>query len=232
MISLLFFGFVIGMRHALEADHLAAVASISTQEHSLKASIKHGVIWGIGHTITLFIFGSAVLLLNSNISHQTADTLEFIVGIMLILLGIDVVSRMVKQRIHYHIHRHNKDVAHFHAHSHKNEVNHSFEHSHEHSKFPFRTLFIGLMHGLAGTAALILLTLNTIESISFSVLYIALFGFGSILGMLLLSVIIAVPLRASKKLTWLHNGLHACIGVLTISLGISIIYQSTLWLVA
>jgi len=244
MITLLFFGFLIGMRHALEADHLAAVASISTKEHTLKASIKHGVIWGVGHTITLFIFGSTVLLLNNVISHQTADILEMIVGFMLIALGADVLKRVIKQKIHFHTHQHTDTTVHFHAHSHEeqksiehNQNEHALnehalnkhEHSHVHETFPFRTLFIGLMHGLAGSAALIILTLNTTESVTFSMLYIALFGIGSILGMLLLSIIISVPLRATSKLTWLHNGLQLSIGVLTVGLGASIIYQSTLW---
>ncbi|PCH98068.1 MAG: urease accessory protein [Gammaproteobacteria bacterium] len=227
MITLLFFGFLIGMRHALEADHLAAVASISTKEHTLKASIKHGIVWGVGHTLTLFIFGVTVLLLDRSISAYTAEILEVIVGFMLVGLGVDVFRRLIKQKVHFHTHQHNNTV-HFHAHSHQEQSKEL--HSHSHEKFPFRTLFIGLMHGLAGTAALILLTLDTIESFTFSMIYIALFGVGSIAGMLLLSVIIAVPLRASSKLTWLHNGLQAGIAVLTVSLGASIIYQSSVWL--
>jgi len=240
MITLLLFGFFIGMRHALEADHLAAIASISTKEHTLKASIKHGIIWGIGHTLTLFIFGVTVLLLNRSISHHTAEVLEIIVGFMLIALGVDVLRRVIKQKIHFHIHQHfhthqQNTIVHFHAHSHNEQSNiecneSKHEHNHRHDKFPFRTLFIGLMHGLAGTAALILLTLDTMESFTFSLLYIALFGVGSIFGMLLLSVIIAVPLRASSKLTWLHNGLQVGIASLTVGLGVSIVYQSNIWL--
>ncbi|MFK5949846.1 MAG: hypothetical protein QM500_13875 [Methylococcales bacterium] len=241
MITLLFFGFLIGMRHALEVDHLAAVASISTKEHTLKASIKHGVIWGIGHTINLFIFGVTVLLLNNAISHHTAEVLEVIVGFMLVVLGVDVLKRLVKQKIHFHTHQHNATV-HFHAHSHSYSHTEEYnsesqtkscenktEHNHSHETFPFRTLFIGLMHGLAGTAALILLTLDTMQSLTFSIIYIALFGIGSILGMILLSVIIAVPLRASSKLTWFHNSLQTSIGLFTVSLGVSIIYQSNIW---
>ncbi|MFK5947277.1 MAG: hypothetical protein QM500_00730 [Methylococcales bacterium] len=229
MTTLLFFGFLIGMRHALEADHLAAVASISTKEHTFKASIKHGVIWGIGHTLALFAFGVTVLLINNEISHETADLLELIVGFMLVALGSDVLRRLIKQNIHFHSHQHSETTIHFHAHSHQgeNRCEHTeTSHSHHHEKFPFRTLFIGLMHGLAGTAALIILTLRTMESVTVSILYIALFGIGSIFGMLLLSFIIAIPLRASSKLTWLHNSLQASIGLLTISLGTSIIVQS------
>lgn len=230
MTSLLLFGFLIGMRHALEADHLAAVAAISTKEHSLRASIKHGAIWGLGHTTTLFLFGSIVIFMNAVISQEMADKLEFVVGIMLVLLGIDVLRRMLKERIHYHTHRHNNADAHFHAHSHKSEKIHKkSKHDHSHEKFPYRTLFIGFMHGLAGSAALILLTLDTIESVPLSMIYILLFGVGSIVGMAIISMVIAVPLRASSKLTWLHNSLQISIGVFTVGLGASIIYQSTVW---
>ncbi len=218
------------MRHALEADHLAAVAAISTKEHSLKASIKHGAIWGLGHTTTLFLFGSMVILLNTVISETMADRLELAVGIMLVILGIDVLRRMIKERIHYHTHRHDDAQVHFHAHSHKGDKKHDeSEHNHNHAPFPYRTLFIGFMHGLAGSAALILLTLNTLESVPLSMVYILLFGVGSIAGMALLSMVIAVPLRASRKLTWLHNGLQISIGILTVGLGSSIIFQSTIW---
>ncbi len=231
MITLLLFGFFIGMRHALEADHLAAVAAISTKEHSLKASIKHGAIWGMGHTITLFIFGSIVIILNTVISTELAEKLEFVVGIMLFFLGIDVLRRIVKDRIHYHVHKHGESIVHFHAHSHQGEEDHEgSKHEHSHVKFPYRTLFIGLVHGLAGSAALVLLTLDTANTIPFSLLYILLFGLGSILGMMLLSMIITVPLRASQKLTWLHNGLQLSIGVLTLSVGASIVFNSNVLL--
>jgi len=231
MTTLLLFGFLIGMRHALEADHLAAVAAISTKDHSLRASIKHGAIWGLGHTSTLFLFGSIVIFMNTVISQQMADRLELAVGIMLVLLGLDVLSRIIKERIHYHTHRHKNTEAHFHAHSHSGEKEHTQSgHQHSHEKFPYRTLFIGFMHGLAGSAALILLTLDTIESVPLSMFYILLFGIGSIAGMAVLSMVIAVPLRASSKLTWLHNSLQISIGFLTIGLGISIIYQSNIWL--
>jgi len=227
MLSLLFFGFFIGMRHALEADHLAAVAAISTKEHTLKASMKHGAIWGIGHTITLFLFGSFVLLLNMTISTELADFLEFIVGVMLIGLGLDVLRRLIKERIHFHVHQHDDATIHFHAHSHQGEGDHDKStHQHSHASFPFRTLFIGFMHGLAGSAALILLTLDTSNSLPFSLLYILLFGLGSVVGMMIISTIITVPLRASKQLTWLHNSLQAGVGIFTLVLGSSILYYS------
>ncbi len=229
MTSLLLLGFIIGMRHALEADHLAAIATISTKENSLMSGLKHGAVWGLGHTTTLLLFGSIVIMMNTVISPELATLLEGAVGLMLIGLGIDVIYRLIKQRIHFHAHSHDSKTSHFHAHSHQGEKKHqTSKHQHSHQPFPYRTLFIGFMHGLAGSAALVLLTINTMDSVGLSIAYILLFGLGSIIGMATLSVIIAVPLRASAKLTWLHNGLQASIGFLTLGLGSSIVYHTLL----
>lgn len=228
MTSLLFLGFLIGMRHALEADHLAAVAAISTQQNSIHSSIRHGLVWGLGHTTTLFLFSSLVIWMDTIVPEEMATMLEMAVGFMLIALGLDVIRRVIKDRVHYHLHRHDKSTQHFHAHSHVSELDHaSSRHQHSHAKrFPYRTLFIGFMHGLAGSAALILLTMETIDSLWLGFIYILLFGLGSMLGMGILSFIIAIPLRASSSgLTWMHNSLQTVIGILTCSLGISIVYS-------
>ncbi len=229
MISLLFLGFIIGMRHALEADHLAAVATLASRSTSLRHSLKHGAAWGLGHTLTLFLFGGLVLAMDSAIPADIARMLEAAVGIMLVLLGADVIRRVIRQRIHYHVHRHGSERAHFHAHSHAGEGDHAHSdhaHSHDHD-FPLRALLVGLVHGMAGSAALILLTLETVESAALGLAYIALFGIGSIAGMALLSVVISVPLRFSaRRLTWLHNGLQLSIGCLTLLIGGSVFWQS------
>ncbi|RKZ95896.1 MAG: urease accessory protein [Gammaproteobacteria bacterium] len=228
MISLLVLGFLIGMRHAMDADHIAAVAAISTQQNSIRSTIKHGLVWGLGHTTTLFLFGSMVIWMDSVMPEQLATYLEIAVGFMLIILGLDVLRRVLKEQIHFHLHRHKNSATHFHAHSHRGENNHrQSKHQHSHDKkFPYRTLFIGLMHGMAGSAALILLTMETIDSLWAGLLYMLLFGFGSMLGMAIISAIIAIPLRASANgLTWMFNGLQAGIGVLTLGLGVSIIVQ-------
>jgi len=150
------------------------------------------------------------------------------VGFMLVALGLDVLRRVLKDRIHFHLHRHKNIAAHFHAHSHSGESNHQqSKHQHTHQqKFPYRTLFIGLMHGTAGSAALILLTMETIDSLWAGLLYMLLFGIGSMLGMAIISAIIAIPLRASANgLTWMFNSLQAGIGILTLALGVIIIVQ-------
>ena len=228
MLSLLFLGFIIGMRHALEADHFAAVASLTSKGLNTRQAIRHGVAWGLGHTITLFLFGAAVLLIDQVIPAQLAETLELIVGGMLILLGIDVLWHAYKNRIHYHLHKHDNKTPHFHAHSHAGEGEHSnSKHKHRHAnEFPVRALFVGLIHGMAGSAALILLTLDSMPTIGLGLAYIALFGIGSIVGMGLLSMIISIPLRtSSKRLTWLHNGLQFAIGMFTLGIGSSIVVR-------
>lgn len=227
MTSLLFLGFLIGMRHALEADHLAAVAAITSQLHSTRASIKHGLVWGLGHTTTLFLFSSLVIWMDTIVPEEMAVLLETAVGIMLVALGLDVLRRVIRDRVHYHFHQHAQRSRHLHAHSHADEQNHAdSRHQHRHaSPFPYRTLFIGFMHGLAGSAALILLTMESVDSLWMGFTYILLFGIGSMLGMAILSFVIAIPLRASSTgLTWMHNSLQTVIGVLTFSLGISIVY--------
>jgi ABC-type nickel/cobalt efflux system permease component RcnA len=137
---------------------------------------------------------------------------------------------MIKDRIHFHAHRHVNGALHFHAHSHAGEKGHGPDHHcHDHSRdFPLRALFVGSMHGMAGSAALILLTLQAVETPMQGLLYIALFGAGSILSMLGLSAVIAVPLRLSgmgQRLTWLHMGLQATIGIVTMAMGTMLAYQ-------
>ncbi len=232
MMSLLLLGFLIGMRHAVEADHVAAVASLATRSQSLRHTVFQGAVWGMGHTLTLFLFGSAVLLMNSVMPERLALGLEFVVGLMLVLLGADVLRRLIKERIHFHLHRHQGDVVHFHAHTHSaGEAHDPHHHQHSHPRgFPLRALFVGLMHGMAGSAALILLTLQQVDSAWQGIGYIALFGVGSIAGMAVLSVAIAFPLRYSaQRLTWLHNGLQGTIGVVTLGLGIYVAVEAAVF---
>ncbi len=222
MSSFLFLGFLIGMKHALEADHLAAVASMVSGSRSMRDSIKMGAIWGAGHASALFVFGALAIMTEAFRVYDWSLWLEFAVGIMLIVLGSDVLRRLYNDRIHFHIHRHDDGERHLHAHSHKGEKTHNVnQHQHRHKKpARGRMLVVGLMHGMAGSAALILLTAGTASSPWTGLLYIALFGVGSVLGMALLSVIIAVPLAwSSRYLTWGNWVLQGTIGVGTILLG-------------
>jgi len=228
-LTLLSLGFLIGMRHAMETDHLAAVASLATRHQSMGDTIRQGAIWGMGHTLTLFLFGSLVLLLDAVIPQTLAAALEFMVGLMLLGLGIDVLRRVLRDRIHFHRHRHADGTLHLHAHSHSSDCGHPAVHRHGHRRphaFPLRALLVGMMHGMAGSAALILLTLQAVHTPLTGIAYIALFGIGSIAGMALLSVIIAVPLRYSAaSLSWMHNGLRTAIGIVTVAIGSVIVYD-------
>ncbi len=227
--TLLLLGFLIGMRHAVEADHVAAVASLATRSAGLGESLRQGAAWGLGHTLTLFLFGSLVLVLDLAMPQTLALGLEFAVGLMLIALGGDVLWRLARERIHFHTHRHDDGAVHFHAHSHTGEQGHDpARHMHRHpSGFPTRAVLVGLMHGMAGSAALIVLTLQTAQSPLAGLAYIALFGLGSIMGMAVLSVVIAIPLRMSaRSMTWLHNGLQATVGMATVAIGCGLVYRT------
>jgi len=229
MFSILTLGFLLGLRHALEADHVAAVASLVSKNNFKKSTLKLGAIWGLGHTIALFIFSMAFMLTDSVLPERLALGLEFVVGIMLVVLGGDVIRRLIKDKIHFHAHQHSNQQAHFHAHKHvEGEEHDDASHEHEHqTDFSLRALFVGLMHGMAGSAALIVLTLQTVDSVMIGMTYVLLFGIGSIVGMAALSTIIAVPLRKSaKRLTHVHNGLQAIIGSTTIIIGSFVITQS------
>jgi len=209
--SVIFLGFLIGMQHAMEADHVAAVASLASRSR-----------------LTLFLFGGLVLVMDTMVPARFAQALELGVGMMLVLLGLDVLRRLLRERVHFHLHRHGETV-HFHAHTHQSGQPHDAakSHQHEHPKaFPLRALFVGMTHGMAGSAALIILALDSVRSPAQGVLYIALFGFGSILGMAILATAISLPLRyTSRSFTWAHNGLKAAVGLVTIGLGSMLIYQ-------
>lgn len=226
-LSVALIGFFLGMTHATEADHLAAVATLATQQQSFAQTIKQGIAWGIGHTTTLMLFAGLVVLLGWVISPDLERALESAVGVMLVLLGLDALRRLVRDRVHFHAHRHHGEQgAHVHAHSHRGEADHARSHHHHaHAqRWPLRALAVGMMHGLAGSAALVVLSLRAAQSATIGLGYIALFGLGSIVGMALLSVVIAVPLRLSAVyLNRVHIGVKAAVGLFSCALGAWII---------
>lgn len=232
MMTLLSLGFLLGMRHALEADHAAAVASLAIRNDSRSHTLRQGLAWGVGHTITLLAFSSVVLFLGSVIPARFAQGLEFAVGLMLIGLGLDVIRRLRQERVHVHVHQHQDRQPHIHAHSHKETsrpTTPSHDHPHPHG-FPYRALLVGLMHGMAGSAALILLTLHATISPGQAVGYILVFGLGSMLGMGLLSLMMAIPLcYSAHSFTRVHRGLQTCVGIGTTVLGLAVIYRNTGW---
>lgn len=228
-ISILVVGLLLGMQHATEADHLAAVATLATRQNSLARTLRQGVAWGIGHTLTLMLFAGAVLALGQVISPGLEQALETAVGLMLIVLGADVLRRLWRDRVHFHVHTHAPQPPHVHAHSHRGEGAHAAStHRHEHAprQWPLRALAIGMMHGLAGSAALVVLSLQAVPSVALGLGYIALFGIGSILGMALLSVAIAIPMQLSATyLGRVQHAMSAVIGVSTCALGVLMVWQ-------
>jgi cytochrome c biogenesis protein CcdA len=222
MFGILGLGFLLGMQHALEADHIAAVSSIAARRSRVGDIVKHGLTWGLGHTLTLFVFAGAAILLGHAIPDTVAKPLEGAVGIMLIALGGHVLWRLWRDRVHFHHHGHADGTVHFHAHSHAGDVlpHARAAHAHEHG-FRWRTLLVGLMHGMAGSAALLVLAVTQAPSPAAGLGYVALFGVGSMIGMSALSAVIAVPLAVSARfLTVANRALQAAVGIITIAIGL------------
>ena len=229
MLAILTLGFLIGLRHALEADHVAAVSSIVSGGTSRRDITRHGLTWGLGHTITLFAFSGVAIMLGRAIPASISNPIETAVGVMLVGLGGNVLWRLWRERVHFHGHRHADGIAHLHAHGHAGDpAPHSrARHEHEH-RFRWRTLMVGLVHGIAGSAALLVLAASQIASPLLALGYVLIFGIGSMVGMGLLSVIIAAPLALSARfMTWANNGLQLGIGTMTIGIGFLTIYKTT-----
>src|SRR5258707_4711389 len=222
MFGILGLGFLLGMQHALEADHIAAVSSIAARRSHVGDIVKHGLTWGLGHTLTLFAFAGAAILLGHAIPQTIARPIEPAVGVMLVGLGAHVLWRLWRDRVHFHRHGHGDGTVHIHAHSHAGEnIPHiSTTHAHGHG-FRWRTLLVGLMHGMAGSAALLVLAVSQASSAAVALGYVALFGVGSMVGMGVLSTVIAVPLAVSARwLTWANRGLQGAVGLITIAIGV------------
>ncbi len=230
MFGIIGLGFLLGMQHALEVDHVAAVSSIAARRDNVADIVKHGLTWGLGHTLTLFVFAGAALTLGQAIPENLARPIETAVGIMLVGLGGHVLWRLWRDRVHFHKHRHEDGTVHMHAHSHAGEIvaHARAPHSHAHG-FRWRTLLVGLMHGMAGSAALLVLTVAQAPSVAVGLGYVALFGIGSMIGMGALSTVIAVPLALSARwLTWANQGLQGAVGLITMVIGLRTIVETAL----
>ena len=224
--TVLSLGFFIGLKHATEADHLAAVSTIVSERKSVWSSMFIGGIWGLGHTISLVIAGVFVLLLNFEISPQTERKLEFCVGVMLFLLGLNVMRKLFQGgKFHFHQHEHG-GRKHVHPHLHDAADAKDEPDTHHGFKFSPRALVIGMVHGLAGSAALMLLVIPTIESRPLGLLYIAIFGIGSIAGMMLMSFLVSLPFHLTAAKFNRFNYILQCVaGLVSIGLGLMIIYE-------
>ncbi len=219
VLSALFLGFLLGIKHALDADHVVAVTTIVSRSSSLLRAMLVGANWGIGHTITLFAAGLAVLVFKLSIPERLSLSLEFAVGVILVILGIPIIRQLVLSKSHVHLHQHG-DKRHLHSHSHRDVP----EHDHQHVRRP---LLIGMVHGLAGSGALTLLVISTMSSVVQGLIFLLVFGIGSILSMLLFSGLIGLPFKFTTKhslrLNWWFQGVA---GVISIILGFFIMWQT------
>ena len=224
-ISVLAFGFILGLKHAVEADHVAAVSTIVSERQSLLSSSLVGGLWGVGHTISLLVAGIAVILLHIKISERTALALEFCVALMLILLGLLAIRKLWRGgRLHLHAHEHG---GHLHVHPHLHDPEPETEpHTHHGLKLGARPLVIGMVHGLAGSAALMLLVLSTISSPAVGLTYIVIFGIGSIGGMMLMSALVGLPMRlTAKRFTRANLMIRGLAGLFSVSFGLFMVYE-------
>ena len=249
LFSIIALGFFLGMRHATDPDHVIAVTTIVTRERQIGKSAWIGVFWGIGHTLTIFLVGAAIILFDVVIPARMGLSMELAVGLMLILLGVVNVRSffraipettdavLVHSHVHTHSHAHSHgDYVHSHPHSHDPE---SHPHSGEQTPLawmdrvlqrfrvyrPIRPLLIGTVHGLAGSAAVALLVLTTIRDPRWAIAYLLVFGVGTIAGMMLITMSIATSfhlVRGGKQFT---RRLSLASGLLSLGFGLLVAYQ-------
>ncbi|MFN0083866.1 MAG: nickel/cobalt transporter [Blastocatellia bacterium] len=222
-IGILTLGLVIGLQHALDTDHLAAVSTIVSERRNLFGSLLIGGVWGVGHTIALLVAGIGVILLQVQIE-KYEKPLEFCVALMLIGLGANVLYKLSRGgKIHFHEHAHGERI---HVHPHLHGVEPEPERSHHGLKLGVRPLIIGLIHGLAGSAALMLAVLARIESIPLQFAYIGIFGVGSIGGMMLMSLLLSLPIHfTASHFTRTNLAMRALAGVFSLGFGLFMAYE-------
>ncbi len=252
-------GLLLGMRHATDPDHVVAVTTILSRENRIGAAARIGVIWGLGHTLTVLLVGAAIIVFKIAIPARLGLAMEFAVAVVLILLGIGAALRLLR-RVARHISgdrlQHSDSLAlHSHHHSH---VDAAHEHSHIHLKphdhHPVdlasslsngldpqsemvpqafaarrplvRSFSVGLVHGLAGSAAIALLVLSAIPQPLWATLYLAVFCLGTIVGMGLITTAIATPfMMASRRVSWFHEGFVTSAGLLSFGFGMFLAYR-------
>lgn len=219
-------GFVLGLRHALDPDHLVAVSTIVSEHKSVVRSSLVGTFWGLGHTASLLAVGLVILMLRASIPEHLEPWMEAPVALMLIALGISTARKALRDRglqIHTHTHSHDDGTPHTHLHLHART-----EHDHRHRLFRIgrRPFVVGLVHGVAGSAALTLAVLTTIPSVALGLVYIAVFGVGSIGGMLLMSAMIGLPFAVTaRRFSMINGGIRLFAGVLSVMFGLFIAWN-------
>jgi sulfite exporter TauE/SafE len=218
----LFLGFLLGMEHALEADHVVAVSTIVSQSRSLFRASLIGIFWGIGHTLTLLVAGLVVLLLRVNIPEGVALSLEFVVGVVLLALGVQILWGYRQKKVHAHAHSHGGRV-HDHFHCHVRSDDHGHDH---HPPSLGKSCLVGMIHGLAGSAALMLVVLTTVRTPAQGMCYLLIFGLGSTAGMLLMSSLVALPFALTAiRFQRVNEAVRMVAGLISIGLGGSVMLR-------
>lgn len=234
LIAILSLGFLLGMRHATDADHVVAVSTIVTRERRLSSAGLIGALWGAGHTLTILAVGVAIISFTLVIPPRLGLTMEFSVGVMLVLLGI------------LNLRGFSKHVAHV-GKAAKLDPSHgsalpssTAEPEHHHSSISTldrlwgrwsvyqwcRPLIVGLVHGLAGSAAVALLVLTTLHNTRWAIAYLLVFGIGTIAGMMVITIALASALQLSTvRSQWLNRYLATVAGVISLAFGLFITYQ-------
>jgi high-affinity nickel-transport protein len=249
LFAIVLLGFVLGMRHATDPDHVVAVTTIVSRERTMLHAALIGALWGLGHTVTILGVGSAIILFNLTIPPRLGLSMELSVGFMLILLGVSNLTGLMRRAIEWITIRGLGPGAHSHVvlgcsmiHTHDDESEPAFMGSESTSGRasqwrprwletlgPFhiaRPLTVGIVHGLAGSAAVALLVLTTIHRPSWAIGYLLIFGLGTIAGMMLITTAIALPFAYTlRHFVRLNRGLAMASGMLSLSFGLFLCYQ-------
>jgi high-affinity nickel-transport protein len=244
LLTILAVGFLLGMRHATDADHVIAVSTIVTREQKAGRAAIIGAAWGLGHTVTIFLVGSILILFRITLPPRVGLSMELAVGVMLIVLGLRNLRASFAWPAAPRRHEH-KPTVHYHAHGDYIHAHASQPHnppSHSHQETPVgkldrwfgrfslygmvRPLLIGIVHGLAGSAAIALLVLSTIPSARWAVGYLVIFGFGTILGMMLITLAMASTFSFGQK-HFVNVGRHFewAAGAISLVFGMFVTYQ-------
>ena len=221
-------GLAVGLEHAFEADHVAAVSTQVSKSKLIKKSTKQilqesitkssllGVFWGAGHTTTLVLMGLLVYALAITIQDQVFSGLEFVVGLMLVFLGATtILNRKIFKFRHRHPHQHEDGTVHLDAHEHNDT-----DHKHGHKSY-----IIGLVHGLAGSGSLVVLTAATLDNVGLVLGFILIFGLGSIIGMALVGSLMGIPFAFANRLEKLQKIFRYVAGSFSLLIGLNIIYK-------
>jgi hypothetical protein len=200
-LSVLWLGLLLGIRHAFDTDHVVAVTTIVSQQRKLTFAAMIGAIWGLGHTFTIALIGSLIIYLKIQIAPHVGLSMEFAVGVMIVILGIVSLRSFWKGNTHKHR---------------EQEVT---------RKTYIKPLIVGLVHGMAGSAAVALLVLQTITDTKLSILYLFIFGLGTVVGMMGATLVIGLPYVFTRGFGVLHRSLGLATSIFGIGFGLLLMYE-------